>query len=97
MTVTMALPDDQRLRVRAEVLSRELEDETVLLDLASGTYFGLNEVGASIWALLKEEASVAELREAILRQYDGVTVETASKDLEHLLGDLERRGLIEVV
>lgn len=93
----MTLRDEQRLRVCSEVLSRELDDETVLLDLASGTYFGLNEVGASIWALLKEEASVAEMREAVVRSYEGVTVETATKDLEHLLGDLERRGLIEVV
>lgn len=95
--MNMTLRDDQRLRVRSEVLSRELDDETVLLDLASGTYFGLNEVGASVWAMLKEEASVAEMREAIVQIYDGVTVETAAKDLAHLLGDLERRGLIELV
>ncbi len=95
--MNMTLRDDQRLRVRSEVLSRELDDETVLLDLASGTYFGLNEVGASVWAMLKEEASVAEMREAIVQAYDGVTLETAAKDLEHLLGDLERRGLIELV
>jgi len=96
-TDDMVLADDQRLRVRPDVLSRQLDDETVLLDLASGTYFGLNEVGASIWAMLREEASVAEMREKILRNFDGASVETITKDLEHLLTDLEGRGLIEVV
>jgi hypothetical protein len=93
----MALADDQRLRVRPDVLSRQLEDETVLLDLASGTYFGLNEVGASIWAMLREEASVAEMREKILGSFEGVSADTVAKDLDHLLTDLEGRGLIEVV
>lgn len=92
----MALNDEQRLRVRPDVLSRQLKDETVLLDLEGGTYFGLNEVGAEVWALLRQEATVGELRRRILGAYD-VKSADFDRDLEALLSDLQQRGLIEAV
>ena len=38
----------------------QVGDETVILDLASGTYFGLDPVGARIWALMGEGKTLAE-------------------------------------
>lgn len=92
----MALSDDQKLRVRPDVMSRQLEDETVLLDLASGTYFGLNDAGAEIWSLLRAEATVAEMRARLLETFE-VAPETVTRDLEALLTTLQQRGLIEPV
>ena len=43
-----------RVELRDEVAFRELNGEGVLLDLVSGTYFGLNEVGARLWTLLSQ-------------------------------------------
>ncbi len=42
------LRDGQRIKIRDDVLSRILDSEAVLLDLKSGTYFGLNEVGSEV-------------------------------------------------
>ena len=41
-----------RIRPSDEVLFQELQDESVLLDLKSGVYFGLDIVGTRIWQLL---------------------------------------------
>ena len=39
-----------------DVVAREVAGETVLLNLASGTYFGLNETGTLIWELIEEDS-----------------------------------------
>lgn len=87
------LLDETRLVPSDDVLMRALEGEAVLLDLASGTYFGLNDVGARVWELLEGGATVADLRRAL---HDEFEVEEAvlREDLAALLADLERRGLV---
>ncbi|MBP8283751.1 MAG: PqqD family protein, partial [Chromatiaceae bacterium] len=45
-------------------------DETVILDLASGTYFGLDPVGARIWGLMGESKTLAEICGQMLEEYE---------------------------
>ncbi|MEM6786221.1 MAG: PqqD family protein [Myxococcota bacterium] len=87
--------DEQTYRVRDQVLSRMLDDEVVLLDLASGTYFGLNEVGAEVWQLLEREADVAAIRNHLAATFATGRDDDVDGDLDQLLEELQRRGLIE--
>jgi hypothetical protein len=73
----------------------ELDDEAVILNLKTGVYFGLNRVGASIWNLLKTPRSVAEIRDAMVAEYE-VEPQAAEQDLLKLLKELLSRGLIEI-
>ena len=41
-----------RFTVSSQAISRAVGDETVILDLESGAYFGLDPVGAQLWALI---------------------------------------------
>jgi hypothetical protein len=82
-----------KYRVHPEVLSRVLAGEAVLLDLQSGTYFGLNDVGTRVWELLKEPKTKDELRAVILAEYE-VTEAELDADLERILGELVGRGLV---
>ena len=91
----MELPDEALVKARADVLSRILDGEAVLLDLESGTYFGLNEVGSDIWALIAEGATIAALQAKVLDLYD-VQPDTARRDLENLVAELKDRGLVDV-
>jgi len=91
----MKLADEQRITIVDDVLSRDLDGEAVLLDLGSGTYFGLNEVGTEIWQLIGSGATVAEVRAALLERFE-VDEATARRDLDALVGELLERGLVEV-
>jgi hypothetical protein len=84
-----------RLTVPAHVMVRQLGDECVMLDMASGYYFGLDPVGARIWQLLSETSSFAEIVERLAQEYD-VTPEQVESDLVRFVEELKANGLLSV-
>ena len=80
----------------ADQISCDLEGEAAILNLKSGTYFGLDPVGARVWSLIAQPRRVVEIRDSILELYD-VEAERCSSDLLQLLGDLQAHGLIQIV
>ena len=76
-----------------QVMARTVGDETVILDLASGTYFGLDPVGARIWALMGEGRALAEICTTMLEEYE-VEREQLETDVLRLSGELVERGLV---
>jgi hypothetical protein len=92
----MDLPDELRLRGSDDVLVRALDGEAVLLDLASGTYFGLNEVGARLWDLLAAGNTVGEARGTLLAEFE-VEEQVLRDDVAALIAELERRQLLQRV
>ena len=91
--MTESLPDDLRLQASSNQVSSDLGGEVVILDLAGSKYFGLDGVGARVWELLQGGATVSELNEAVLAEYD-VDPETCRRDIEALVGGLEAKGLV---
>lgn len=87
------LEGNTRLRVAKRNVWSELGDEVVILDLASSSYLGLDEVGATIWGLLAEPCTVGELEEALIAAYE-VDPERISEDLRTFLEQLIERGLV---
>jgi hypothetical protein len=77
------------------VVSRELEGEAVMLNLASGVYFGLNEVGTRIWALIQEHGSLRKVLEAMQQEYE-VAPQTLESDLLLIVEELRAKGLVSV-
>ena len=76
-------------------ISSELGDEAVILNLDSGVYYGLNEVGARVWELIQQPRSFSELLSALLEEYD-VSLEACRQDLTAILMDLKSANLVEV-
>jgi hypothetical protein len=74
-------------------ISTELEDETVILDVSSGIYSGLDPVGTFIWNQLERPISVAALRQEIIKRYN-INEEQCTVDLLNFLQDLSDNGLI---
>ncbi|HUS14175.1 MAG TPA: PqqD family protein [Chloroflexia bacterium] len=87
--------DDTTIAAAADQASVDLDDEAAILNLKTGIYFGLNEVGAWIWRLIEEPKMVAAIRAAVLAEFD-VEPETCQRDLQSLLRDLEQNQLIDV-
>ena len=84
---------DRRLGVNPAVVAAELDGETVLLDVESGVYFGLDEVGSAIWQLLEEGLSADEITVRLIREYE-VEAEVLRQDLAAFLALLDRHGLL---
>ena len=83
------------VRRTQESVSTELDGETVILDIASGIYSGLDPVGTYIWNKLEQPLSVGFLHDAVLSQYD-VIEEKCTADLLNFLKDLADNGLIVI-
>jgi len=82
-----------KITIPAQVMARQVGEETVILDLASGTYFGLDPVGARIWQLLTEGKTLAEVCAAMLAEYE-VSREDIERDVLKLAEDLHAKQLI---
>ncbi len=76
-------------------VSSDLGGEAVILDLKSGVYHGLNEVGARIWDLIQQPKAVKNIKQMLLQEYE-VEPERCDRDLMALLQELKAAGLIEV-
>jgi len=76
-------------------MSSELAGQEVILNLQSGVYYGLDAVGAFIWKQLQSPRAVAEIRDAMIAQYN-VDATRAERDLLALLEQLRQTGLIEI-
>lgn len=83
------------VRATGDQVSSQLGEEVVILGLKDNRYFGLDEVGATIWSLLKEPRSVAAIRDALLGEYE-TDAETCERDLIALLQQLADHQLIEI-
>ena len=84
---------NSRVQISKDVLFQELQGESVLLNLNTGVYLGLNQVGTRIWDLLQEDGSLARAMEKLLEEYD-VSPEILSKDLLTLVAQMETHGLL---
>jgi hypothetical protein len=92
---TFASLADLRFQPTAGQLYADLGSDLAILDSRSGIYYGLDPVGARIWSLLLDLKSVAEIRNALLEEYEVEPCQVEG-DVAHLLGELFTRSLIEL-
>jgi len=77
------------------VISRELDGETVVLNLETGVYFGLDAVGTDMWNALQRGGAVEDTFNAVLTQYD-VQPAALKDDLLRFVNQLASKGLLQV-
>jgi hypothetical protein len=76
-----------------DVISQEVSGETVLFDLESECYFGLDAVGTRIWQLIRDTGELRTIYSILLEEYE-VDDTQLRADLEALITDASERGLI---
>jgi ornithine carbamoyltransferase len=91
----MTMNLNQKITFADTVFAQEVDGEMVLLDMESENYFGLDEVGTSIWQAMQEYETLQEVLNAMLEQYD-VEEEVLEKDLSDFVEKLVESGLVEV-
>jgi hypothetical protein len=65
----------------------------VLMDVASGDCFELNQLGTEIWSRLAQSEPLSAIVGALTESYD-VSPATLERDVGALVGDLLRHGLV---
>lgn len=91
----MGITFEMRVSVPEDVLIRELDGESVILNLKSERYFGLDRVGTRMWEVLSTSETIAAAYHTLLSEYD-VVPEQLQTDLYNLLEQLVQHGLINV-
>jgi hypothetical protein len=84
-----------RVVVPEQVLVRQLDDEIVILDLESESYFGLDEIGTAMWNELTAANSIEQAYKTLLNQYD-VEPEVLRSDVQNLVQQLVEQKLLEL-
>jgi hypothetical protein len=81
-------------RISDQAIANAVADETVILHLGNGTYYGLDPIGAKLWEALEAGERPAAICAGLLETYD-VAPDRLEADLRELLGDLAANNLIE--
>ncbi len=87
--------EDSRIAVSEDQVSCDLAGEAAILNLKNSVYYGLDTVGASVWSLIQEPKTFAEIRDTLLGVYD-VDKPQLESDLQALLTELAEQGLIDI-
>jgi hypothetical protein len=91
----MDVSAETRVRPAPHVVTRVVEDTLALLDVNSGAYFSVNEIGVLLMEMSAAGAALGEVAERVASEYE-VTKAEALNDLIELAEDLIREGLVEV-
>src|ERR1700726_2646945 len=86
---------DDRVSVPSHVLVRFLDKESVLLNIETERYFGLDETGTRMWQLVTAAPKVEVAYQQLLDEYD-VEAGLLRANLTDLLNRLIENGLLEV-
>ncbi|MEP3052412.1 MAG: PqqD family protein [Erythrobacter sp.] len=87
---------DAKFKTSDNAVSREVSGEMVLLNLESGTYFGLDTVGSRVWQIIEESpVALSIICDQIESEFDAPR-ELIERDIMALATDLSSQGLIEL-
>jgi hypothetical protein len=85
--------DGPKLVLNDSVVFAELDDEAVLLNIETGVYFGLDEIGTEIWNLLSGGADEDAVVDKLLVEYD-VDATQVRVDVKEFIATLQTNGLV---
>lgn len=82
-----------KVKINEDVLFHNLEGGAVLLNTKSEEYFGLDDVGTSMWNALLETKSVEEAHQKLVDQYE-IGADELYQDLQNWIKELADNELL---
>jgi hypothetical protein len=77
-----------------EIVSTGMDNETVMMSIEMGEYYGINPVGSRIWELLARPRTAAGICDMLMEEYD-VPEEECRQDVLEFLGQLFEKKLVK--
>jgi hypothetical protein len=90
------LKPQMRVRRIDNVLDADIDDETVIMDIDQGRYFGFNETGTRIWSSLVQPIVIRDLCDQLTAEFN-VPQEQCEQEVFDFLASLLTRGLLQVM
>jgi len=87
---------DDRLAPSDQIVFRELAGESVILDLKSGSYYGLNQVGTRVWAVLVDGGSLRDANHVVASEFDA-PAPVIEREVLRFAAELYDQGLCRLV
>ena len=87
---------DAIIRRNDALLSTNLEDDVVMMDVEQGAYYGLEAVAARIWALTEQPLSVGSLCDRLVTEYQ-ISPEQCRQEVLDFLGELLSQHIVQIV
>jgi hypothetical protein len=85
---------NQRFRINTPTVTHEtIDGEAVIINLDSGNYYSLVDVGSFIWALVDNVASANEVQNQVLQTYHG-NPSDIDQGVQDLFSQLQQENLI---
>ena len=91
----VALNEDTRIGRRDSVVSADVADDAILLDIDSGYFFQLNRTAARIWSLLETPQTFGQLCATLQQEY-AMAPATCQSDVGEFVADLSARGVVQL-
>lgn len=82
-----------RLSTAPDVVYQEISGETVLLNLKTELYFGLNSVGTRVWEFIQANATAENIIDSLIMEY-GESEDLIKNDVVQLIQRMDECGLV---
>jgi hypothetical protein len=92
----MGLDHSMKISVPSHILVRDFENESVILNLNTESYHGLDDVGTRMWQALTQSGNIQGAFETLLSEYD-IEPARLRQDLDDFIEKLRQRGIVEFV
>jgi len=91
----MSISFSDRVEIPDDVRISKLQGESVILNLASERYYGLDDVGTRILSVLTTSDSIEAAYQTLLQEYD-VEGQVLRQDLLEIVEKLVDQGIVQV-
>lgn len=81
------------LQRKVEIMTADMKGDTVMMDVETGKYYNLGEVGGRIWDLMETPITLGDMADRLTGEYD-VTRERCLSEIQPFLQSLLERNLI---
>lgn len=84
------------LQRKLEIMTADMKGDMVMMDVETGKYYNLGDVGGRIWALLEQPITLGTLADRLTQEY-AVSKEQCLKDIMPFVQALLERGLVREI
>jgi len=75
------------------IISNQIDGETVIMRIEENDYFQLDETGTYIWNIIDKPISVIEISDKIIEHF-GISREQSENDMLNFINELSRKKIV---